>query len=456
MGQGFLFLFLSAVALVPAHGHACDVTEFGAKGDGKTKDTAAIQKTIDECSARGGGIVYLPSGTYLSGTLRLRSRITLFISPGATLLGSTDPADFDPPHLVVADDVEQVAIEGGGTIQGQGRFFWTENFRPRPKRPGPYLVFNRCRQIRIENIHIYETPGWGIKPSECDGVLIRGVTMRSDLRGPNTDGIDPDSSRNVMISDCHIETGDDAICLKSHGGKPVEDVVVTNCVLKSDDSGFKLGTSGDGDFRRITVSNSVIFGSRYGLTMFIKDGPTVEGVSFSNIQIETAGRAEYPILIDLEKRTPQSRVGRIRDISFSDIRMTGAGRVLVSGMPESPLENLVFRNVSIRATGAPDVSQSHKPRGVSGMAPAAPELDFASVPAYYIFAHARSVTLRDIGVDTDLPTERHAVYAAGVERLTVDGLRAQKKGRLAVVGLVNTNASEVRAAWTEGEVHPHP
>jgi len=108
-----------------------------------------------------------------------------------------------------------------------------------------------CRNVRIRDVRIRNTPGWGIHPVDCDGVYIRGISMISDMRGPNTDGIDPDSSRNVMISDSYIETGDDAICLKTHSDtvpRACENVTVTNCVLISDDSAIKFGTASHGDF----------------------------------------------------------------------------------------------------------------------------------------------------------------------------------------------------------------
>jgi hypothetical protein len=378
----------------------------------------------------------------------------LRISPGATLLGSTDVKDFGPRHLIYAEGAEFVAVDGGGLIDGQGSAFWTEQFRPMENRPSPYLEFVRCRQVRVENIHIRQTPGWGIRPRECDGVLIRGISLISDLRGPNTDGIDPESSRNVIISDVHIETGDDAICPKTRDGKPLENLVVTNSVLRSDDSAFKLGTASNGAFRNIAVSNCAIFGSKYGLAMYIKDGALVEGVSFANIQIETEGRANYPILIDLEKRTETSPEGRIRDVTFSDIRIKGDGRVLVSGMPGRPLENFLFRNLTMRVTGYPGVNGLRKPRGVRDMPPAPPELDHADIPASMIFAHARGLRLRDIRILSDAaPADRNSLWLSRVEGLDIQGLEAPLNARHAIVGLDRVKTAPLPPAWTRGAVH---
>jgi polygalacturonase len=247
-----------------------DVTAYGARGDGKTNDAAAIQKAIDACARNGGGIVYLPPGNFLSGTITLKSNITFYLEAGATLWGSRQMSDFDPPHLIYAQGAENIAIEGRGTINGNGDAYWYPDFRPHERRPSPLIELVECRNVRIQGIRIRNTPGWAIHPLECDGVWITGISIVTPMQGPNTDGIDPDSSRNVFISDSYIETGDDCIVLKTTGrrGAPVracENVSVTNCVLISDDTALKLGTESLGDFRHCTFSNCVIRGTRVGL-----------------------------------------------------------------------------------------------------------------------------------------------------------------------------------------------
>jgi hypothetical protein len=430
---------------------------YGAKADRRTNDAAAIQKAIDACARAGGGMVYFGAGNYLSGTIVLKSNVTLHLSPGATLWGSRRIQDYSPVHLIYAQGAENITIEGQGTINGNGDAFWEPDFRAKAERPMQMIELVSCRNVRIRDVRIRNTPAWGIHPWDCDGVFIRGISMITDMRGPNTDGIDPDSSRNVLISDSYIEGGDDAICLKTtrrQDGKPApacEHVTVTNNVLISDDSAIKLGTASYGDFRDCTFSNNVITGTRYGIAMYIKDGALVEGIQFSNITIDTSVSlynqrtnskrewVEYPIFLDLEKRNEDSVLSRIRDVSFSDINIRGKGRVLVGGLPDRPLENLSFRNVTMRMTGFETVEKQKKPRGVAKIRPSTPETDYSNVPSAMIFANVRGLNLRDVRVIWDIKEQlqdRHAVYAARVEDLSIEGFAGGPSGAyLAAIGL---------------------
>lgn len=444
--------------------------DYGAKADGRTNDAAAIQKAIDACNRAGGGTVWLPAGNFLSGTIVLKSNVTLHLSPGATLWGSRRIEDYNPVHLIYAEGAENIGIEGQGAINGNGDAFWEPNFRAKPKRPMQLIELVGCRNVHIRDIRIRNAPAWGIHPWNCDGVYIRGISMITDMRGPNTDGIDPDSSRDVIISDSYIEGGDDAICLKTTrrpDGKPApacERVTATNNVLISDDSAIKLGTASYGDFRDCTFSNTVISGTRYGIAMYIKDGASVERIQFSNITIdtsvahynETTGSKrtwiEYPIFLDLEKRTEESVLSRIRDVVFSDIQIRSKGRVLVEGLPERPLENLSFRNISMRVTGFEPVEKQTKPRGVAKIRPSTPETDYSTVPAAMIFANVRGLSLRDLRVIWDAAGEtanRHALYAARVQDLTVAGFAGGPAGiGLAAIGLEKVLGAFLTAART--------
>ncbi|MFB3826189.1 MAG: glycoside hydrolase family 28 protein [Bryobacteraceae bacterium] len=449
-----ILVALSFAALASASVY--DVRKFGAAGDKKTLDTAAIQKAIDACT-KTGGMVYFPTGDYLSGTLHLRSNVTLHLSPGATLWGSRNIADYNPRHLLYGVNVERFAIEGGGTINGQGDAFFDKDYKPLA-RPSPLIELVGCRDVRIQDVRILRAPGWTLRPKNCDRVAIRGVTLINDMRAVNSDGIDPDSSRNVIISDCYIEAGDDCIVVKTTNRNPPplpsENITVTNCVLVSSASALKLGTESHADFRHIVMSNCVIRGSRTGIALLNKDGATMEHVSFSNITMQTAPKwgkgVEWPIVVDLEKREPNSRVGRIRDVTFSDIQVLTKGRVMISGMPASPIERLAFRNVFMRVNGWEKIEGERKLRGGTVKGDAA-NLDYGPVPAAIILGHARDLTFRDVRVQWDAPgdaPERHALWSDHVEGLTLAGFtgrQAARQGKLPVIYLKDS-----RDVWVTG------
>ena len=326
-----MFLTLSTMLVAQALGAPpdtwLDVTKYGAVADGKTNDAAAIQKAIDACNKAGGGTVYLPAGNYLSGSLQLKSNVTLHLSPGATLWGSRNYQDYPGRGLIWARDADNIAIEGKGTMDGQDEAFFEPNFgRPKAGRPTMVLL-NKCTRVRIEDVTLRYAPAWTIHPKDCENIWIRGIKLLNHVQALNSDGIDPDSCRNVHISDSYIEAGDDCIVLKTtatrDGGKAgaCENITVTNCVLISSASGIKLGTESHGDFRHCVFSNIVIRKTWTPLALFIKDGGAVEDVSFSNITIHAfpEGRGykvTWPIFVDLDKRFPESRLSSARDLNL--------------------------------------------------------------------------------------------------------------------------------------------
>src|SRR5579863_247393 len=135
-----------------------DVTSYGAKGDGQTNDTAAVQKAIDACTQAGGGVVYLPPGNFLTGTIFLKNNVTLHLSPGATLWGSRNIADYSTNHLIFAENAENIAIEGDGTINGNGDAFWDAKYRPKEPRPSPLIELIGCRNVHIRDVRIRNQP----------------------------------------------------------------------------------------------------------------------------------------------------------------------------------------------------------------------------------------------------------------------------------------------------------
>ncbi len=420
MRGGLLIFSLCAVAAAADY----NVKSYGAAGAGKTLDTAAIQKAIDAAGVAGGGVVYFPAGRFLSGTITLKSNITLHLSPGAILLGSRRIEDYNPKHLIYAKGVENIAIEGGGAIDGQGDAFLDKDLKPLP-RPSPLIEIWDSRGVRIQDITIRKAPAWTIHPKNCDGVRIRGIELLNNLRAINSDGIDIDSSRNVIVSDAHIEAGDDCIVLKTtdRGGSagPAENVTVTNCVLVSAASALKLGTESHGDFRHCLFSNCVIRDSRTGIALLAMDGGAMEDIRFQNIVMTTQPKwgqgVEWPIVIDVDKRTGASRLSRMRDIAFSDITIYTKGRILAQGLPDSPIEGLGFRNVLMRMNGFEKIQGVKRMRG-GAKTEAAGLPDYGPAPAAMIFAFVRGLTLD--GITTFWPSggevpDRAAIFGDRLE-----------------------------------------
>ena len=272
-----LLMFILATILIPSAMAEMmpvkgfyDVSTYGAHGDGVAKDTNTVQKTIDACSENGGGTVYFPPGTYLCGSLHLRSGVTLWMNAGAVIMGSPDNEDYDPCEklgfendsdhetsyfhhaLIWGEDLERIAIIGQGIIDSN-----------RSKRGGPKpIALKRCKYVDIKDIIIRNSPNYCISMLGTDYVNIDGVTILNGY----CDGIDPDSCKNVRIANCHIESVDDAIVPKASFSlgerRATENIVVTNCVLFTVCNGFKLGTESGGDFKRIAVSNCVMGGFR--------------------------------------------------------------------------------------------------------------------------------------------------------------------------------------------------
>lgn len=464
-----------------------DVTKYGAIGDSRTLASPAINKAIDACASAGGGAVYIPPGTYLSGTVILKSNVTLYLEAGATLLGSTNLSDYisvqGPPadadanqrHLVCARDAENISLAGPGTLDGQGAAFWMPSGRaPVPaenawrdvvafdwkhgRRPSPMLEFYNCKNLRITDVQIKNSPGWTLRPIHCDNVFIRGITIKNPVFGPNTDGIDPTSCHNVFISDCLIDTGDDAICLKSENpyGEDLrvsKNITIVNCVLSGCCNGFKIGTATHGGFENIVFSNSVIFNddvplnSRIiaGLAIEMVDGGWIDGLLVSNIRMQ---RARTPIFIRLGNRAPRpdGTPGKLRGVMIENVQATGA--ILTSsitGLDSFDVEDVTLANVRI------DSEENGKVEWVDRKIPepsqSYPEArGFGRLPAYGFYCrHVTGLRLRNVEFRAGGKEARPAIVCDDVKDLELDGIRgATIAGPQPVIQLRQTSRAFIR------------
>lgn len=387
-------------------------------------DTAAIQKLLDRAAAAGGGEVALEARRYTSGTLHLRSHVTLKIPNGAVLAMSTDDADFaahEPPSpvpgadretgffrrsLLAGEGVEDIAITGEGRIDCQ-----------RTRRGGPKPIgLRECRNVSIRGITIENSPNYAISLLGCDYVNIDGVTIRNGW----ADGIDPDSCRFLRISNSFVESVDDAICLKAStalGRRAVtEHVTVTNCVLRTASIHFKLGTESYGDFRNIAVNNCTFvggMGDRHGnpgIALETVDGGTIQGVAVSNIAMHDVG---IPIFLRLGARgrgQPSPVAGRLEDVVISNITATGARRTCpIVGIPGAIIRHVLLSNINLEFEGG---FEGEIPRDIPEKIDAYPDPRmFGLLPAYaFYIRHAGNITLRDVITRVRTPDRRPAIY----------------------------------------------
>lgn len=369
-----------------------NVREYGASGVKNEIATAALQKAIDACHDQGGGTVLLPVGEYLSGTLVLKSNVSLHIGQGATLYASQDSADYqvpfpiyknsrsDQPVLIYAEGAENISIEGKGKIHGQARRVYedlksvdsfiaeeTENARKAgvemkmyykvpPYVSLVYLV--SCRNVKITDVSILESVDWSLHVQWSERVSIRNCYIQSSLEaGVNADGIDIDGCRDVTISDCIIETGDDAIVLKStftnNRYESCKNVTVSNCVLSSTSTALKIGTETFGDFQNILFNNCAVKNSNRGVSIVVRDGGTVRDVTVSNISMEL-DRKHFnywgdgdPIYLVILKRNEESKVGKIENISLNHILAHGQGTSRIIGYEGQKIKNVSLHNVQL-------------------------------------------------------------------------------------------------------------
>jgi len=419
-----------------------NIMDFIEESGRETLITTEIQQLINRCSEEGGGTIFFPPGEYLSGSLMMKSNTFLHLSAGATLYGSKSMEDYTEEaskSLISSNEADNFGIFGKGTIDGQGSAFWKGKTRPY-NRPSKLIWLKYSSNIYINDIKIINSPNWNIDVSFCDGVWIDGISIISELGSPNSDGIDPVSSKNVFISNCYIETGDDAICPKSRNGIPTENLVVTNCVLISDDSAIKLGTRSEDPIRNAVFSNIVIRNTIYGIALFAKDGGTFENIRFSNIYIETAlnetedptkPRGIYPLFVDLEKRKPDSKLGAVKNIVFDGITIdTKYGHCLFFGQPDSKLQDIKLSNISFTVYEQLPYTDMTKPRGVRSLKDKAAN-DHADVESYFSFVHVDGLdidglTIRDLDKTAD--NQKHMIWGKDIHQVSISDF----KNKLAV------------------------
>lgn len=396
-----------------------DITQFGARGDGITDCTSAIKKAIDACSLAGGGRVVVPSGKYLTGAIHLKSNVNLYISKGAILFFIPDPAKYLPKvysrwegvecmnysPLIYAFEQENVAVTGEGILDGQAdnRYWWSwcgsplfggapdrsnqmaarkrlfimgeENIPVKDRlfgensflRPN-FIQFYKCRNILIEGVTLRNSPMWNIHPVLCANVIIRKVSIIS--HGPNNDGCNPESCKDVLIEDSYFDTGDDCIAVKSGRnrdgrriGRPSENIVIRNCIMKDGHGGVTIGSEASGGVRNIYAENCMMDSPNLERALRIKTnsvrGGFIENIYMRNITVGQVSDAVLRIDLFYEEGDKGKYPPVVNNIEMMNVTSRKSRYALyLRGYVDNPVKNVRILNCTFENSSEPDVIEN--------------------------------------------------------------------------------------------------
>jgi polygalacturonase len=385
------------------------ITDYGAVAGKSNLSTRAIKEAIKECYSHGGGRVVVPADTFLTGAVHLKSNVNFYLEEGAVLLFSTNPEDYLPmvftrwegmelmnySPLIYAYGQENIAVTGKGKLDGQAgndnwwnwcgskRYGWhdslpRQNFdrdslqklnhqevppRERIYGPGHYLrpnfvQFYNCKNVALIDFSIVNSPMWIIHPVLCENVTVQGLIIKSI--GPNSDGCDPESCKNVLIKDCYFDTGDDCIAIKSgrdHDGRrigvPSENIIVEDCMMKRGHGGVVIGSEISGGCRNVYALNCVMDSPELDRALRIKTssgrGGVIENVYFKNVKVGTY--KEAAVRVNMFYEAPGNYMPVVRNILVENLQVEDGGKygILIRAYPESPVQNLKMVNCTINS-----------------------------------------------------------------------------------------------------------
>jgi len=435
----FLMIFLCSFFSLHAAGKNEDfnIRNYGAVGDGKTDNAVAIQKAIDACSKAGGGKVVVPAGqTFLSGPFNLKSNIEFHVEVNAKVLANPDEKVYlksafrenkgEGTIWIGGENLVNVTLSGAGTLDGNGVSFMgaelDDSFVLKPFEvidPRPHLLtIVGGKNIRIRDLYIRNSAYWTVHLIGCEDVAIDNITLLNNLKVRNSDGIDLDHSKNVRISNCYIESGDDCICLKNRREYEefgaCENITVSNCTMTSRSCAIKIGSENMDSINNVLINNCIITKSNRGIGIQNRDEGTVSNVIFSNIIIDSHlfsdvwwGKAE-PIYVTAYSRASgnhkdagwrfpkgerEGKVGMVSNISFSNIKCTSENGVYVGAESADKISGIIFDQVDLlinKTTPILGGVYDRRPSKVEGLLK-------ARVSAFYL-DKAKHITIRNSSV----------------------------------------------------------
>jgi len=466
------FLCLAGTGLADPN-DVFNIRAYGAKPNSTERSTEAINQAVAACAKAGGGTVFVPAGTYVTGSIELLSNVTLHLEAGAILKGSEDLADYSQGRgrapLIRATNAENIAITGRGAIDGSGTTFmdmtktrtgpylpkdFDPNFTRQGReymdakfgeadgpvvyrsRPNRLIRFTHCKNVLVRDVTLRNAPTWTLHLDDCENATITAINIHNNLLVPNSDGIHCTTCRRVRISDCDISAGDDAIAvttLDNPADKSSENITVINCTLQSRSAGIRMGY-GNGLIRDCTFQNLTIRESNRGIGLFVRDAGSIENILFSNITIRTRlhtghwwGNAE-PIHLSVIPQRKDTRIGTMRNIAFSNITADGQSGIVVYGHKRGAISNVSFDNVRLNIWKSPlDASYG----GNFDLRPAYDNryaIFRHDIPAFFCRnVNGCNVTRFDAMWDNDLPEfYDHAIYCEQFDGLVIDGFRGRQ------------------------------
>lgn len=451
------------------------VSEFGAVGDGKTLNTEALQKAVDAVFEAGGGTLLVPAGVYVTGTVELKSNVNLHLDNGAVLLGSPNLDHYrrysngTQLGILYAQNAENISITGFGTVDGNGRaYVFPDRVKDLPvemKRftrqgeayldtllgvqDGPVVPFERLRpyqmvlmsgitNLNIRDVTIKDSPFWAVHIADSDGVTVTGVRVRNSLLMANADGINMTSSRNVVLSDCDVIAGDDALAFSGYSvhhelpgyqdiRRVSENITVSNCILQSRSAGIRVGGIDQNSMRNIRFDNIQIYGSNRGIGVFVHQDGSIDNLHFSNMTIQTRlhtgdwwGNGE-PIHVSVIQGAPvENEMGRLTNVSFTNIEAEGENGILLYGDFPGAMKDVRFRDVRLMMRNGPLQDTYGGNFDLRPTVDPSKNLFMHDIPGIFI-RHGEDISFKDVSVRWEGPMHsnfKHGVWAEQVNGLT--------------------------------------
>ncbi|MAS69038.1 MULTISPECIES: glycoside hydrolase family 28 protein [unclassified Leeuwenhoekiella] len=439
-----------------------NIHDFGAVNDDFTNNSLAIQKAIDHCAGLGGGKVVIPPGKpFLSGPFNLKSNIELHLEQGAVLKAFPDESTYTKSAFrqnlgegtiwIGGENLSQVSITGGGTIDGNGIFFMGDelhdSYELKPFQtidPRPHiLTLVSCKNVKMHGITVSNAAYWALHFIGCYDISIANISIYNDLKVRNSDGIDLDHCQNVRISNCHIESGDDCICLKNRREYeelgPCKNIVISNCTLISTSCAIKIGSENMDAISHVTFNNCIITGSCRGIGIQNRDEGTVSDIIFSNIMVECKqfsdvwwGMAE-PIYITayprashnhkdagwrLKPGAKEAGIGKVSNITFANIRCKSENGIFLGAASPDLLDNIRFNDIDLEVS-----KTTEYPGGYYDCRPCKDDDFIGEQTAGFYMVNASNVYISNTTVNWGTQRPQYygnALYAENITPLVLD------------------------------------